>query len=64
MSDHVDVPYVQVQPVRVFLIRAYCLFFQLNAWIDSLVTKYPTLCKTSSIGKSYEGRDIRMLSVS
>ncbi|XP_041982515.1 uncharacterized protein LOC121735680 [Aricia agestis] len=36
----------------------------INSFIDDLAAQYPYLCSVSSIGKSVEGRDLRVLKVS
>jgi hypothetical protein len=41
----------------------YPRFDELTQWLDEFADEYPTLVRTSSIGKSYEGRDLWLLTV-
>ena len=34
------------------------------AWLDTLVEKFPTILKLETIGNSYEGRPIKMITLS
>jgi len=46
-----------------FTIDQYHNTQEINDWIDSLATTYPSIASTFSIGKSHEGRDMRMIKI-
>src|SRR5690606_8770562 len=41
----------------------YPRYDELTEWLDGFAAEYPDLVRTSSIGQSYEGRDIWLLTV-
>lgn len=46
-----------------FTIDQYHNSQEINDWIDSLATTYPSIASTFSIGKSHEGRDMRVIKI-
>jgi len=46
-----------------FTIDQYHNTQEINDWIDSLATTYPSIVSTFSIGKSHEGRDMRVIKI-
>ena len=41
----------------------YPRYDELTAWLDAFATEFPDLVRKSSIGTSYEGREIWLLTV-
>ncbi len=39
------------------------IFLQINTWLNGLASAYWDLCTVESIGRSYEGRDMRLITV-
>jgi len=46
-----------------FAINQYHDTQEINDWIDSLATTYPSIASTFSLGKSHEGRDMRVIKI-
>merc|ERR1712135_137629 len=41
----------------------YHTYDEINQWADDMATEYPSLARTTVMGKSTEGRDIKMITI-
>jgi murein tripeptide amidase MpaA len=48
---------------RAFDLTQYHQIAEINTWMDSLASMYPSVVSMSSIGKSKEGRDMRIMKI-
>lgn len=63
IKERLAKPFTADQDPGAFAIDQYHPFDDINAWLDSLVATYPQIASTFSLGKSKEGRDMKVIKI-
>lgn len=54
----------EVAPADTPFLQNYHEFSEIHSYLDGLVAEFPTLASTSTIGKTYQGKDIKIITLS